>query len=93
VEFSVRDQQYGDIVTDIVLSGARIDDRMTYSFGSFSTNTPDQLSKDKAIRSAQFVGKLLARNCSVMPALDDVLPFPPPRAEWQQQDWPSQPAG
>jgi hypothetical protein len=93
VEFSFRDKKYGDIVADIVLSGGRIGDQMTYNLGRFSTNSPDQLTQDKALRSAEFVGKLLARSCSVTPALDDVLPFPPPRAEWQQVEWPSQPPG
>jgi hypothetical protein len=59
VEFSFHDEN-GDIVADVVLSGARIGDRMMYSLGSFSADSPDRQSKEKAIRSAQFVGKIVS---------------------------------
>jgi hypothetical protein len=91
VEFSFLDTKYGIITADIGLSGGQIGDRATYSVSRFSPDESHQATEDKGFRSADFVGKLLAKSCSVTPAFDSIVPLPSPRPEWQEVDWPIQP--
>jgi hypothetical protein len=91
VEFSFHDPDYGIISDDIMLYGNG--DSLTYGLQLNSlANLSDELHEEKALRAAKVFSSLkVSDKCSLVFALDDVLPFAKPRAQWQQIDWPNQP--